>query len=520
MIKNELVAFQLVSEREQSDITDLQALDDAIQRIDSKLEACQANADKVDYALSVASGVLCGLVDSLFVGELSITSKDIGLSHEKVNRFIESEAKKRGYVDNGKGLKGAVEFFEKKYPVAQDNVWSGKGIGITAKNHHLADFAHHPTPAGLLSAILVQFFRTGLFVDKDGEIHLLPVDTNKKDILENWLPLIASGILMWLANLAEHSYHEETGNELPGYLQKLVKLLASAPAAIQVIKCADNWIGHLISDMAGSKQTAGKGMGIPGVFLSFAYELSSLPLINQTGLTKRLDELYTKEKFNLRKEIPIYEHLTKQAIPVALNELLVRSFYFVRHLAEEMNAHGNLQDIAWERVIPVGNRTIERMLLISSLTFSAADTLDAAVRAAIESAGNWAIWGGKFAAKVNYVGATRATIAVFKEISAEQKELQLLKEKRILSEAKSIKAVGIVEEYRTSLEDIVNRYLSEDYESILKGFSDIDTGLSFQNSDRVIRGNVTIQRMLGKEVQFTSQTEFDDLMESDEDFKL
>ena len=40
-------------------------------------------------------------------------------------------------------------------------------------------------------------------------------------------------------------------------------------------------------------------------------------------------------------------------------------------------------------------------------------------------------------------------------------------------------------------------------------------GLKTNNSDLVIKGNVTIQRVLGREPQFTTQKEFDDLMESD-----
>ena len=40
-------------------------------------------------------------------------------------------------------------------------------------------------------------------------------------------------------------------------------------------------------------------------------------------------------------------------------------------------------------------------------------------------------------------------------------------------------------------------------------------GFGFIDSDLVIRGNVTIQKVLGREPQFTNQKEFDALMESD-----
>ena len=41
-------------------------------------------------------------------------------------------------------------------------------------------------------------------------------------------------------------------------------------------------------------------------------------------------------------------------------------------------------------------------------------------------------------------------------------------------------------------------------------------GMESGDSDLVIKGNVVIQRVLGREPQFTNQKEFDDLMDSDE----
>lgn len=40
-------------------------------------------------------------------------------------------------------------------------------------------------------------------------------------------------------------------------------------------------------------------------------------------------------------------------------------------------------------------------------------------------------------------------------------------------------------------------------------------GIAANDSDCFIRGNVVIQRVLGHEVQFRNQQEFDDLMDSD-----
>ena len=58
-------------------------------------------------------------------------------------------------------------------------------------------------------------------------------------------------------------------------------------------------------------------------------------------------------------------------------------------------------------------------------------------------------------------------------------------------------------------------YLAEDIEGFMSGFADMQQGMLTGDSDLVIRGNVTIQKVLGREPQFTNQKEFDALMESD-----
>ena len=111
--------------------------------------------------------------------------------------------------------------------------------------------------------------------------------------------------------------------------------MAASPAVIEVLLIAHNWFGHLVSDMGGSKNTAGGGMGIPGLFLSLLKELASIPPLNMTPLSEVVSDFYSKDKFDMRTELAIVEHLGKQAIPVILNEAIVRTFYFVRRLITE-----------------------------------------------------------------------------------------------------------------------------------------------------------------------------------------
>ena len=136
-----------------SDLDNRLAKNQAIlDELNSEIDHLTNHADGFDYAISACSGVLCGFIDSFFVGEFNFEELKAD-SNKHVNWFVEKYAKLSGWDGNGR-LKSAVEFLEKKYPVDQDNVWKASGISST-RLHHLEDLAHHPTPCGLFFAILV-----------------------------------------------------------------------------------------------------------------------------------------------------------------------------------------------------------------------------------------------------------------------------------------------------------------------------------------------------------------------------
>lgn len=492
--------------------------DAELARVNQELERYTNHADKKDYALAIASGLLAGAIDSFFIGSIEISDKkSIKMSHESVNRFIEKYADERGL--KGKHLKDTIANLEEHFPVAQDNVWKGKDIKVSAQNHHLADLAHHPTPLGLMAAIAVRFFGVGVFVNREGEIHLIPVKTDPEELVTLITAAIITGLLNWLVDIIpmvlESKDESDENRQIPEAIIKLARLAASIPVLVEIAKCADNWFGHLVSDMGGSKNTPGKGMGIPGVFLSLLYEFSALPVIKDTGLPAVLNDLYQNQKFNLRKEIPLYKAAGKLAMPVLFNEVFVRGCYFVSNLVHEISQKHGLKGIEWNSVVPFGNRTIDRMMTVATLTFSTADTADAAVRAAIESRGNWVLFAGRFVSRYNYVGGGRAVLAIYKEISNEKREAELIHEKMQLSEAKAAIAWNRLIAFEEGLEERVCTYLAEDIEAFMEGFDLMQRGMDTGDANLFIRGNVTIQRILGKEPQFTNQEEFDDLMESD-----
>ena len=459
------------------------------------MEKYTNNADKIDYALAVGSGILCGIIDSIFVGEFSLDEAN-QWGNEQTGAFVLRVAKTQGY--NGDSPTGAIKYLEDMFPIAADKATNQFGGGL---QHHLRDFSHHPTPVGLVCSVLTQFTGKVYGTDVHGAFQVVSLN-------EDGLSLI--------------------GKNFPE----------------KIMFGTINWAFHMVSDMAGSSGSVMKGSlgtGLPGPLVSMLKELSSTPLFqkmdenghkefsvyisklfNGTLLGDRNGDgkLISARKFDLRTELGVARYVGRQAVPVIINECVIRAFYFIRRLAMELcrvnpKQFKDITVLHWNTILPFRNRTIERMVTISSMTFTVADTTDAAIHAAIESGGNWVLFSGRFVTRFNYIGAGRAAIAIVKEVSNEKKETQLIHEKMLLSEAKTALFLEQLQKFKTTLEERVSNYLVEDISAFVTGFDYMADGLASGDSDLVIKGNIIIQKVLGREPQFTNQEEFDVLMESD-----
>ncbi len=365
-----------VEEREAAIQLELDTLNTGIDRLTN-------HADGVDYAVAVSSGVLAGAVDSYWVGEFSF-QRGKAWSNKTVNDFVMKVAKGQGY--NRDRLDGAIKFLEDKFKLPSDNVWQGADIGISAKSHHLDDFAHHPSIIGLFFSILTQFTQEAYFSNKDGEYLPITLDENGRKLI---------------------------GHDVPA----------------KIFCGTVNWFMHLVSDMSGSNKTAGAGMGIPGPIVSMLKELSALPIIKDCGLAKKIHDVYAKEKFDLRSEMAVGYELGRQALPVLLNEAIVRAFYFIRRLISEIKEKPTLALVDWKKTLPWKNRTIVRMLTIAHGTFTAIDLGDAAIRAGIKAYQAEAVVAGAsggavaastftkdFILRVNFVGIGRFGVAIYSDM--------------------------------------------------------------------------------------------------------
>lgn len=396
--------IQSQNERRQTIYCGIASVDEQLSELQSKIDELNANidtltnhADGIDYMIAVGSGVLAGAIDSFWVHDLQLEEAN-KWGTEKVNHYVIKVAQKQGY--QGDDLYGAVKSLENAFPLAADKAIMDFGGGL---QHHLRDFSHHPTIVGLLCSFLTQFTNKAYGTDVHGVFTSVEVQGAEALIGNNLYEKITFGII--------------------------------------------NWFFHLVSDMAGSSGSIldGKiGTGIPGPIVSLLKEVSSLPffrkknsnghkefsvwiskLFNGTLLGKDGKPL----KFDLRTEIGLSVQVGQQAIPVIINECVVRSFYFIRRLYTAMKDNNiesiaDLKNIEWRSILPVKNRTITRMLTISTGTMTAVDLADAAIETAVHG-GVGSGFVPRMLVKVNFVGIGRFALAVKTDVVQEFKENKL-----------------------------------------------------------------------------------------------
>ena len=128
----------------------------------------------------------------------------------------------------------------------------------------------------------------------------------------------------------------------------------------------------------------------------------------------------------------------------------------------------------------------------------------------------YGVVGGVIGATLGYTAA----IACYQELATALKEAELARKERIRIEKECAEAVALIRQYRQEMNDMVSTYLSDHIQTFNQGFLEMDKAIAERDVDGFIRGNAGIQELLGKEVQFRTQEEFDALMASDTALKL
>lgn len=137
--------------------------------------------------------------------------------------------------------------------------------------------------------------------------------------------------------------------------------------------------------------------------------------------------------------------------------------------------------------------------------------------------GNAGTMAGKIESILNLAGNTlgfMAAVSVYEDMRNAIDEYHLAVEQRKIVEAQCAEAIEIIYEYRKEMNENVERYLSEHLDTFNDGFAEMDKAIIEGDIHGYVSGNVKIQELLGKEIQFRNAEEFNSLMLSDDDFKL
>ena len=426
--------------------------------ITSQIDFYTSHVDKLDIIVSTCSGILTATLDAIWK-EIRLKNAFGGSSEGKdlldlfnaegsnvINDFIEklgdSENLQKAVeksVESGnsktsnteikdKTLQGLIVYLEDRFNIPGDSLTAIFG---GSNQHHLRDFSHHPSLIGLVFSFITQFTMKCYGTDTKGNFISVPLE-----FIEGKEGRIAKRV---------------NGKDVE------IKIIGENIGE-KITFATTIWFFHLVSDMAGSRQTPGAGMGLPGPIMSLAKEISALPIfkkVDENGnkqFSVWLSKLYNgtllatrdengkiieKRKVDMRTEAGILSELKDQAIPVLLNEFIVRGFYFVRRFVaeikqNEIHSFKDLSKINAEAVVPVKNRTIIRMLTVSTGAFTATNLAAAATVGATKSGGTLPAFAAQMVLRINFVGVGRFAVAIKSDVSGAISKSKLENEKLVV----------------------------------------------------------------------------------------
>lgn len=305
----------------------------------------EAHCDKYDYALAAFCGVAAGLVDSLFVG-MPGESKLQPWADAQVDNFVMGFArccKWSPAAENENNVASAISHLERSFDVNYDYA-SASRLGPTAKNifnmsstnHHIKSLAHSPDLVGLVFSIIEQF--TGVIHFADGG-RMIIFDRERQELV---------------------------GKD---FISKVFAAFC-------------NWLGHCVSDVAGSYESRRKGDGHRGAGLP----VPGFELLQFIGA--KLPKKQQQEKMVLFSDLAVkmFENSydarfgLAMKLPVLLNDLMTRACFLLKRVF--------YHHLTLKESIPLDWRVLRhqpelrRMLLVSYGCLCAVDITDAGIRTA------------------------------------------------------------------------------------------------------------------------------------------
>ena len=311
--------------------------------------------DKYDYLAAVGCGAIGGIIDIFLVG----TPGDSVLgswTDSQVDKCVMTFAKKMGWnprVGKENNVQSAIGFLEKANKVNYDQRYSSDVnnlFNMSTKNHHMMSIAHSPDIIGLFFSILNQFTSTSSFI-ANGQLITISTDTF----------------------------------ELKG--RDLISRLFCGVA---------NWFGHIMSDIAGSSGSVGRGTGIIIPF----YELFGFCKFGEFNVGKYKQDLATiatrafQEGYDFRFGLA-------QSIPLIITDLSIRLIWALRR-------HFQYKKLIKECIPTQNHADLRIMLLLGNGTLCVMDGIDAKVK----SGSNFLV----FFMRLNLIAWLRFVTLVLKEV--------------------------------------------------------------------------------------------------------
>jgi len=323
-----------------------------------KLLLKKDTCDKYDYLIAAGCGAIGGIVDIFLVGAPG-ESVLVKWTDEQVDSVVKSFARTTGWNPRaGKedSIASAIGHLEKTFKVNYDQRHTADVnnlFNMNTKNHHMMSLGHSPDILGLFFSILNQFTSTSSFI-ANGQ--LVTINTATMEL--------------------------EGGNII-------AKLFCGVV----------NWLGHVMSDIAGSSGSRGNAGRGAGVVIPF-YELFQFCKFGKFQVGQDRQDLATiairafQEGYDARFGLAM-------AIPVLLTDLSIRVIWAIRQHFQ----YGR----SFKDCIPTAKHADLRvMLLVGNGTFCVMDGADAAIR----SGGNFLL----FFTRINLLGWFRFISLVLKEI--------------------------------------------------------------------------------------------------------
>lgn len=285
--------------------------------------------DKVDYTVAALAGTLAGLIDVVFVG-LPGNSIMGDLTASAADQVVMKFARLcgwKGACGNSSEIASAIGYLERKFKVNYDQRLSddvGGQFSLRPGTHHLLSLSHSPSPLGLICSIINQFTSTSTFI---AEGKLITIDTETFDLHGgNFIAKVFAGF--W------------------------------------------NWLGHIMSDIAGSSGTRGhEGHRGTGVCIPF-FELFQFLDIGAWSKDRKTIAELSVQMFEHGYD---FRHGAACAVPVILNELFIRSFW----MCKRHYRHG----VSWKEALPrTSNPGLNRALLVGHGCLCLVDVADAGLR--------------------------------------------------------------------------------------------------------------------------------------------